>query len=229
MIVFLSHNHRDEPLADEITARLEAKGIEVWDDESVAVGDHWSEAIAAAVDRADAFLLLISKDFLASEWALLEVGAAVSQNANHGRPVIPVVVDANAVLPALLRDLRYVDLSKPETHEEEFDSLVEAVVRADRKPQPLRGSAREELVASASHLLEQEWASQQMKSELREYTYARFLRTATVVTAALTLIAIIAVVPRDAALALTAGATFTAAGLGFFLGREAGVKHDERY
>jgi len=70
--VFLSYAHADEAhrqtLAKHLSA-LEDEGlITVWHDRKITAGGEWAGAIDEALRRAEIVLLLISADFLASDY-----------------------------------------------------------------------------------------------------------------------------------------------------------------
>ncbi len=70
--VFISYSHKDRKWLDELKAMLQpliAKGkIEVWDDSVIEAGDKWHDQITEGLKTAKVGLLLVSKNFLASEF-----------------------------------------------------------------------------------------------------------------------------------------------------------------
>ncbi len=70
--VFLSYTHRDEGLKDELLAHLaplRRQGlITVWHDRRLAPGDHLDGSITSELEDADIILMLISADFVNSEY-----------------------------------------------------------------------------------------------------------------------------------------------------------------
>jgi len=69
-VVFLSYSREDATWMERFAVMLEperrARGLEVWVDRQIATGREWRPEIAAAIERADAALLLVSPDFLGS-------------------------------------------------------------------------------------------------------------------------------------------------------------------
>jgi hypothetical protein len=69
--LFYSYAHEDEPLRDELQdhlAILERRGvIRSWHDRAIVPGHDWSQEIDQHLREADLVLLLISKDFIASD------------------------------------------------------------------------------------------------------------------------------------------------------------------
>lgn len=119
MNVFLSYVSADKEIARQVARGLERCGLEVWTDEEVLPGESLSAAIGTALGKADAFVVLVTKRASPSQWAGLEVGAAVAS----GKRVIPVLLEAGADMPLILRDRSYLDLSEPQTRGDRINLL----------------------------------------------------------------------------------------------------------
>ncbi len=72
--MFLSYAHEDAEVRDRLQATLRPVvrdgRLEVWDDTSIGTGRRWSADIADALARAEVAVLLVSTDFLASEYIM---------------------------------------------------------------------------------------------------------------------------------------------------------------
>jgi len=67
--LFVSYSHRDEKFLAELRKYLEVeRHLDVWSDERIEAGAQWREEIRGALAQADAAILLVSQDFLASEF-----------------------------------------------------------------------------------------------------------------------------------------------------------------
>jgi hypothetical protein len=70
--LFFSYSHQDEPLRDQLEthlAMLKRQGfIETWHDRRITAGEPVDATINANLDKTDVVLLLLSPDFLASDW-----------------------------------------------------------------------------------------------------------------------------------------------------------------
>src|ERR1700747_1511118 len=70
--VFFSYSHADETLRDQIEkqlALLKRQGvIEVWHDRRIGAGQDFAKEIDRHVETDDIILLLVSSDFLASDY-----------------------------------------------------------------------------------------------------------------------------------------------------------------
>jgi TIR domain len=102
--IFFSYAHTDEPLLLELRKHLaaleRAQLIQSWFDRRIEPGSEWAAEIQAAMERATIILLLISSDFIASNYcATVEMPFAL-QRQKAGALVIPIVLR-----PVLWQDL----------------------------------------------------------------------------------------------------------------------------
>ena len=71
-LIFVSYSHEDKGFADELMVRLAPLqrrfAFDLWSEEKIAPGDSWKSEIEAALTKADIALLLVSADYLASDW-----------------------------------------------------------------------------------------------------------------------------------------------------------------
>ncbi len=174
MNVFLSYAAKDRALALEVRNGLLDCGHRAWSDEEIGAGESLSDAIARALKTADAFIVLLTENYSASEWALVEVGAALAS----GKPVIPVLAYRTAETPSLLQDLRRVDLTDPEERGIGIARLCEAV-----EQKTVRQPGREgiEVFRGASAALEHERLMYEEQSRLRYAEWRRVQLLAAVV------------------------------------------------
>lgn len=95
--LFFSYSHKDEALRDQLAVHLAAMKrqgvIDDWHDRRMLAGDHVDEAIKAAMEEADIVLLLVSPDFIASDYCYdVEMTRAVQRHAEGRCRTIPVVL-----------------------------------------------------------------------------------------------------------------------------------------
>lgn len=95
--LFISYAHKDEKLLDELEKHLGPlvrQGlIETWHDRNISPGEDWRKAISAHLEEADIILLLLSSDFLASDYGYsVEMRRALDRHANREAQVIPIVL-----------------------------------------------------------------------------------------------------------------------------------------
>ena len=95
--VFISYSHKDEAWKDRLVKHLAVLAkqglLDIWDDRRIGAGGNWREEIRAALEEADAAVLLISADFLTSDFILNEeVSRLLERRAKSGIHVVPVLV-----------------------------------------------------------------------------------------------------------------------------------------
>jgi hypothetical protein len=97
--IFFSYSHRDEALRDELAKHLhllERQGIITrWHDRRIAGGTEWAGAIDEHLRTADIILLLVSADFLASDYCYdVEVRRAMERHEAREARVVPIILRA---------------------------------------------------------------------------------------------------------------------------------------
>ncbi|WP_437581085.1 TIR domain-containing protein [Sorangium sp. So ce887] len=95
--LFFSYSHKDEALRDELEthlALLEREGLlQSWHDRRIAAGDAWAGQIDKNLDDAEVILLLVSADFLASDYCFdKEMRRALERHDAGQARVIPVLL-----------------------------------------------------------------------------------------------------------------------------------------
>lgn len=95
--VFISYAHKDEPLRNELQvhlAMLKREGlIEIWHDRQLIPGDRLDWSIDKHLNQADVILLLISPDFLASDYCYkIEKARALERAARGVSRLISVIL-----------------------------------------------------------------------------------------------------------------------------------------
>lgn len=95
--VFFSYSHRDEAYRDQLEthlAMLKRQGlIETWHDRRIVAGDELHGRIGEELERADVILLLVSADFLASDYCYdREMLRAIERHDAGEARVIPIIL-----------------------------------------------------------------------------------------------------------------------------------------
>lgn len=95
--VFYSYSHRDERLREKLETHLsllKRQGIIAgWHDRRIAAGTEWAGAIDEHLNTAQIVLLLISPDFLASDYCYdLEMTRAMERHDAGEARVIPIIL-----------------------------------------------------------------------------------------------------------------------------------------
>ena len=95
--LFYSYSHRDEGLREELETHLkilERQGlIEGWHDRRIVGGQKWEKEIDKNLEEADVILLLVSADFLASDYCYnIEMQCAMERHDLGEARVIPIIL-----------------------------------------------------------------------------------------------------------------------------------------
>ncbi|MEH2162734.1 MAG: toll/interleukin-1 receptor domain-containing protein [Nostoc sp.] len=95
--VFFSYSHKDEVLRDELATHLsmmKRQGvIEAWHDREISAGSEWANAIDDNLEVADIILLLVSANFLASDYCYdKEMIRAMERHETREARVIPIIL-----------------------------------------------------------------------------------------------------------------------------------------
>jgi sugar-specific transcriptional regulator TrmB len=95
--VFVSYSHHDREYLDRLLIHLkplEKEGlIDLWVDTRLRAGDRWKKEIERALDQATVAILLVSADFLASDFITNNELPPILRNAeDKGKRIIPVIL-----------------------------------------------------------------------------------------------------------------------------------------
>ena len=95
--LFCSYCHKDEVLRKQLDTHLkllQRQGvISSWHDRLIQPGQEWKDQISSNLERADIFLLLVSADFIASDYCWgIEMKRALERHEAGTARIIPVIV-----------------------------------------------------------------------------------------------------------------------------------------
>jgi TIR domain/KAP family P-loop domain len=99
-IIYVSYSHKDKEWKERIVSQLRPfldslipDNWDFWDDSRIGAGREWNEEIQNAIDKASLVLMLVSKDFLASEF-IIEIEAAnfIERAKKTGISIIPILL-----------------------------------------------------------------------------------------------------------------------------------------
>ncbi len=120
--LFISYSRKDSAVARKIIQDFKTINLDVWVDwEDIPPAVDWLDQVLQGIERADAFVFLVSPDSAASEVCKVEVEHA---RKNHKR-IIPVLVrdvDPKNVVPTI-RDLNWIYLRE----QDDFTTGLEKV------------------------------------------------------------------------------------------------------
>lgn len=149
--MFFCYAHEDETLLDQLKRHLkplQRQGIiDVWYDQDINAGTEWEKEINEHLNTADIILLLISPDFMNSEYCYsVEMKRALERHEQGEACVIPIIlrhvhweVKSLYTLQALPKDAFPVISSAWHSSDEAFFNVVEGILKvfAQISGQPL--------------------------------------------------------------------------------------------
>jgi hypothetical protein len=137
--VFICYAHEDELLSQKLKLHLsilQRQGlIDVWHDRDINAGDEWERAIARQLSTANIILLLVSPDFMNSDYCYsIEMMRAMERHERGEAKVIPIILRPVywqsapfSKLQALPKDAKPVISSGWSNWDEAFSNVVEGI------------------------------------------------------------------------------------------------------
>jgi hypothetical protein len=97
LTLFSSYSHKDETLRNELETHLKLLQrqnlISTWHDRKIAAGAEWAGQIDRNLEAAEVILLLVSADFIASDYCYdKEMRRALERHEAGSARVIPVIL-----------------------------------------------------------------------------------------------------------------------------------------
>ena len=137
--IFISYSHNDLQWLKRIQVHLKTLEqkfeIDVWDDTKIKPGSHLKKEIDSALNRAKVAILLVSADFLASDFIKkYELPSLLEKSEQEGTVIIPVILSHSRFINRKLSDFQAVN--SPETpilgmsqndQEKTFDRVAEMI------------------------------------------------------------------------------------------------------
>src|SRR5216684_5186433 len=95
--IYFSYAHEDEPLLNKLKSHLrplQRQGlIDVWHDRDISAGTEWEREINQHLNEAEIILLLVSPDFMNSDYCYgVEMKRAIERHERGEARVIPVIL-----------------------------------------------------------------------------------------------------------------------------------------
>lgn len=125
--VFISYNSHDADLVAPVVAALKARGIALWiDQEQILPGQPWLPALEQALRDCTAAAVLVGPNAIGPVQQQ-ELGVALSQARNAGKPAIPVLLPGADALPLFLGQYSAVRLPD-DLHGPAFEQAIDRLV-----------------------------------------------------------------------------------------------------
>ncbi|NTC82130.1 toll/interleukin-1 receptor domain-containing protein [Agrobacterium tumefaciens] len=156
--VFFSYSHADEALRDQLEkqlAMLKRQGvIETWHDRRIGAGENIHTSIDDHINTDDIILLLVSSDFLASDYCYdIEMQRAMERHETGEAIVIPVILRACDWHSAPFGKLNAVPRDgKPITQWTDIDDAMLQVAKAVREASSRKPGKAEPAISRPSQV-----------------------------------------------------------------------------
>ncbi len=181
--VFFSYSHKDEELRNELANHLrilERQGvISSWHDRKILPGEEWDRQINDNLNTADLILLLISADFIASNYCWdVEVETAMKRHNAGEACVIPIILRKVDWKGAAFGKLQFLPknaapVTSWSNSDEAFDNVTKGIRAAAgkliRERQQKREAARKEAAIADYRQKVEEFAADGEISEIESF------------------------------------------------------------
>jgi hypothetical protein len=141
--VFISYIRNDQDDLNRLLVHLKAAKlnnmVKYWDDTQIKPGELWSDAIKKAIASAHVAILLVSVDYLASEYILEnELPPLLTASEEEGVTILPVILGPCFFQRTDLARFQPVNdpsipLSKMNQHEKDevWNKVIKAILHSD--------------------------------------------------------------------------------------------------
>jgi hypothetical protein len=163
--VFVSYSHADEDYLKRLRVHLsllERRNIKIWTDKDIAPGMNWQDEIANALARTKVAVLMISTDFLNSDFITRqELPPLLAAAKSEGVEILPVIVKPSAFGDIDVEPLscyQAVNMGRPlvklkddSEREEEFVRILQVIRKhMEGAPRPAPAGAARVAAAEAA-------------------------------------------------------------------------------
>ena len=117
--VFISYSHQDRNWLERVRIHLKSlertPQIKIWSDRKISAGSKWKDEIKTAIDAAGVAILIVSADFLASDFIVIKEIPALLKNAkDKGTRILPIIVSPSAFTSSIISEFQAInDPDKP--------------------------------------------------------------------------------------------------------------------
>ena len=181
--VFVSYSHADEEYLKRLRVHLgllERRNIKIWTDKDIAPGMKWQDEITNALARTKVAVLMISTDFLNSDFITSqELPPLLAAAQSEGVEILPVIVKPSAFGDIDVEPLscyQAVNMGRPlaklkddAEREEEFVRILQVIRKhMEGAPRPSTQGAVAAHAAAMPEPLEEEYPPESGAEELGE-------------------------------------------------------------
>lgn len=133
MSVFVSHSRQNGGVALQLYRRLIQRGVQLWLDTcELDVGKDWNQQVAAAIEAAGGFVVLVGPEIEPDRSQRFEWQQITDHEfyLDAKKPMIPVVIGSTEI-PGFLRTRNVLTVDPRSI---DFDSLADAIAEALGRP-----------------------------------------------------------------------------------------------
>jgi hypothetical protein len=124
--VFISYSSKDKEFAQKLIAELEKKEIHTWSDNDLKLGDSIVEKIQENLTNSSAFIVLLSRNYMDSDWSMSEAGMIKALSSSKEKKVFPIII-GNEKLPLYLFSNAHISSSDP-TNLDELTKTIKNII-----------------------------------------------------------------------------------------------------
>ena len=133
MSVFISHSRQNGSAALKLYDRLSQRGVQPWLDTcELDSGEDWNQRVAAAIEAAEAFVVLVGPGAEPDKSQRFEWGQITDHEfyLDANKPIVPVIIGSTEI-PGFLRTRNALTVDPSSM---DFNSLADRIVEALGKP-----------------------------------------------------------------------------------------------
>ena len=124
--VFVSYSRKDKDFCRQLTDELQKRDLDFWVDwDGIPPTVDWMKEIEKGIEEADAFLAIVSPDWISSKVCIDELNIAV-KNGKRLIPVVPCDIIWNDV-PSALAQLNFIFFTEAFDFNQQLDKLFVAL------------------------------------------------------------------------------------------------------
>jgi formylglycine-generating enzyme required for sulfatase activity len=124
--IFVSYSRKNKDFCKRLTDELQKRDLDFWVDwEGIPPTVDWMNEIEKGIEEADAFLAIVSPDWISSKICLDELNMAV-KNGKRLIPVVPVDIVWNEV-PSTLAHLNFIFFTETVDFDQQLEKLLAAL------------------------------------------------------------------------------------------------------
>jgi hypothetical protein len=142
--VFVSYSRKDRDFVRRLVSDLEAAGVSVFFDQTIQPGESWAASLSKAIESARYLLVVLSPDYLESQWGQEEVKVGLLRESERKATVIPLMF-RECQPPLFLVAKTYADFTK--SYEEGLRRLLPVLTESfpDELAEPAPGTIAREV------------------------------------------------------------------------------------